>query len=100
MEPLEIVVYGAGGFSREVAWLAQRCSSETKPVVVGCFIDDAHILPGKRLNGIPVWSLEEARLRHPEAQVVAAIGDPATRAKVIGRAEQAGFRSATLIHPG
>ncbi len=96
----EILVYGAGGFAREVAWLVQKCSSETKPFVVGCFIDDAHIPPGKRLNGIPVLSLDEARLCHPQAQVVAAIGEPAVRAEVIRQAEQAGFRCATLIHPG
>lgn len=95
----EILIYGAGGFAREVAWLAQRCSSETKPITVSCFIDDFDFPPGKHVNGIPVLSLAEAGLRHPRAQIVAAIGDPTGRAEVIGRAEQAGFRFATLIHP-
>jgi sugar O-acyltransferase (sialic acid O-acetyltransferase NeuD family) len=96
----EILVYGAGGFAREVAWLVQKCSSEAKPITVGCFVDDAHIPPGTRLNGIPVLSLDEARLHHPQAQVVTAIGDPGARARVVGKAERAGFRFTTLIHPG
>src|ERR1019366_9479032 len=95
----EILVYGAGGFAREVAWLVQKCSSEAKPITIGCLIDDSHIPPGKHLNGIPVLSLAEARLCHPQAQVVAAIGTPAARVEVIRRAEQAGFHCATLIHP-
>jgi sugar O-acyltransferase (sialic acid O-acetyltransferase NeuD family) len=97
--PSEILVYGAGGFAREVAWLVQKCSSDIKPMVVGCFIDDAPVLPGKRLNDIPVLSLDEARRCHPHAHVVAAIGEPAARERVVGRTEQAGFRCASLIHP-
>jgi sugar O-acyltransferase (sialic acid O-acetyltransferase NeuD family) len=100
MIPSEILVYGAGGFAREVAWLVQKCSSGTNPFVVRSFIDDADIPPGKQLNGIPVLSLDEARLCHPQAQVVAAIGEPAARANMIRQAEQAGFRFVDLIHPG
>jgi sugar O-acyltransferase (sialic acid O-acetyltransferase NeuD family) len=96
----EILVYGAGGFAREVAWLAQRCSCATKPIVVRCFIDDAEIPPEKHLNGLPVFSLAEARLRHPQARVVVAIGNPAARAEVVSKVEQAGFHFGTLIHPG
>lgn len=96
----EILIYGAGGFAREVAWLVQKCSSETKPIVVGCLIDDARIPRGKQLNGIPVLSLDEARLRYPKAEIVTAIGDPRARAQAVGKAEQAGFRFTTLIHPG
>jgi sugar O-acyltransferase (sialic acid O-acetyltransferase NeuD family) len=99
MIPQEILVYGAGGFAREVAWLVHRCSSVARPLVVACFIDDAHIPPGKHLNGIPVLRLEEARIRHAQAQVIAAIGDPDARSGAISRAEGAGFSCTTLIHP-
>ncbi len=95
----EILVYGAGGFAREVAWLVQQCSSEARPIVVGCFIDDAPIPIGKQLNGIAVLSWDEARLRYPQAQVVTAIGDPGTRVQMVRKAEQAGLRFRTLIHP-
>jgi len=98
--PLEMVIYGAGGHAREVAWLAQKCSTPVRPLVVSCFIEDAPIPAGACLNGIPILNLDDARLRHSGAQVVAAIGDSSARADVIRRAEQAGFTCATLIHPG
>lgn len=99
MHSTEILIYGAGGFAREVAWLAQSSTLGDKPITVGCFIDDAEIPAGKTLNGIPVLSLDEARARCPEGQVVAGIGDPGARALVMERAAEVGFRFATLIHP-
>ena len=96
----EILVYGAGGFAREVAWLAQRCSTDSHRLTVGCFIDDASIPPGKQLNNVPVLSLEEARSRFPNGQVAIAVGKPAIRPMLASRVEQAGLRCATLVHPG
>lgn len=68
-------------------------------MTVGCLIDDAEMATGKQFNGIPVLRLEEARTRHPQAHIVIAIADPGARGRVAGKAERAGFRFTTLIHP-
>ncbi|HEX7137520.1 MAG TPA: acetyltransferase [Vicinamibacterales bacterium] len=88
-----LAIYGSGGFAREVAWLAEECGHQ-----VVCFIDDDSSKVGRRLNDIDVVSLDVATARFAGAHVVAAIGSPATRATVVGRAPR-GLRPATLIHP-
>lgn len=90
----EIVIYGAGGFAREVAWLAESCARE-----VVCFVDDEPARHGEVLNGIPVMGLREARQRFPNARLAAAVGDPATRQRLVERAAAEGFAFATLVHP-
>ena len=94
MTPPRIAVYGGGGFAREVAWLAEACGHE-----VVCFIDDDPSKIGRTLNDIRVLSIEEAASAFTDAHVAAAIGSPKTRETVTLRAEQHGFRLATLVHP-
>ena len=89
-----VAVYGGGGFAREVAWLAEACGCQ-----VVCFIDDDASKIGRTLNEIRVMSIDEAAAVHKDAYVAAAIGSPKTRETVTRRAEQHGFRLATLVHP-
>lgn len=63
----QIAIYGAGGFAREVAWLAESCEDDHRVV---CFVDDNPALFGKLLNNIPVMSLEEAAGRFAGAGCV------------------------------
>src|SRR5260370_37309389 len=73
-DPIEIAIYGAGGFAREGAWLAEDCASRGAPITVRCFIGDAEITPGELVNGIPVLSLADAPTRQPRGLVVAGVG--------------------------
>jgi len=88
------VIYGAGGFAREVAWLAEQCGHR-----VLAFVDDAATESGRVLNGVPVMTLEDAQREFNGSVVVSAIGDPSAREKTITRAMTAGFRPGELIHP-
>src|SRR6266542_2452917 len=54
-----LVLYGSGGFGREVAWLVEAISTAAGKVEVTCFIDDAIGAQGGTVNGIPVFSLDE-----------------------------------------
>ena len=92
----KIAIYGAGGFGREVAWLAE--SFENKYNVV-CFVDDDPSGKGKVINDIPVFDFTELKHRFPGIAVVAAIGSPSTRQAVMEKVENAGFKSENLIHP-
>jgi sugar O-acyltransferase (sialic acid O-acetyltransferase NeuD family) len=91
-----LVVYGAGGFAREVAWLAESCP-DAGPVVA--MIDDDPARHGSLVNGIPVYGLTEARVAFPTARMVIGIGSPHGRQAVAERAVAAGFAFATLVHP-
>jgi FlaA1/EpsC-like NDP-sugar epimerase len=90
----QIIIYGASGFGREVAWLAESCD-----VQVTCFVDDDPAKHGSALNGIPVMSLSDAREKLPKSAVVAGVGDPMTRRRLMNKAAEAGFGFTPLLHP-
>ncbi|CAN2050316.1 Acetyltransferase [Candidatus Magnetomoraceae bacterium gMMP-13] len=100
MKIKQIVIYGAGGFGREIAWLVQSCKNRTYSYEVVCFIDDNREKYDKILNGIPVMSLESAYKNFPSAYMVNAIGNPKTRQATIEKSVKIGFPFETIIHPG
>ncbi|MDX9787080.1 MAG: acetyltransferase [Desulfobacterales bacterium] len=91
----QILIYGASGFGREVAWLAESCN-----VQVTCFIDDDPATHGNILNGIKVLSLADARATFPAAAVVGGVGSPQTRHRLMDKARDADFEFTPLLHPG
>lgn len=99
MECEQVAVCGAGGFGREIAWLAESCSTPDRKIDVVCFIDDAAELVGMTLNEIRVVDLQTAGKLYPGARVVTAVGSPRTREAIVRRIEEAGLQFGTLIHP-
>jgi sugar O-acyltransferase (sialic acid O-acetyltransferase NeuD family) len=99
MKTAEIAIYGAGGFAREVAWLVESCNEKSRTYHVVCFIDDNPANHGKEINGIPVFSLEAAHTRFPDARVVGGVGNPQTRKLLMEKAAAVGFDFETVIHP-
>lgn len=89
-----IAIYGAGGFAREVAWLAEFCEGGHQVI---CFVDDNPALVGKQVNGIPVMSLEDAAGRFAGAGIVSGIGSPKARELVMQKAVEAGFAPVSLL---
>ena len=95
-----LLIFGAGGFAREVSWLAEVChGAGVGPSPVG-FVDDDPARQGRSLHGRPVMGPDEARDRFPDAAYVIAAGKPATRRAVAARLDAVGVRWATLVHPG
>ena len=92
----QLVVYGAGGFAREVCWLAESCPDAGAVVA---FVDDDPSQHGAIINGIPVFGLAEARTRFPSARMAVGIGSPRHRETAVARAASAGFDFETLVHP-
>jgi sugar O-acyltransferase (sialic acid O-acetyltransferase NeuD family) len=92
----DILVYGAGGFAREVAWLVETCGEPYR--CIG-FIDDDEALHGESLNDYPVMGLDTAFERYPGAAVVPALGNPGARQVVMQKAIATGFSTETVIHP-
>jgi len=94
----ELLIFGAGGFGREVASWAGRAQWQGRGFTVVGFIDDN--APAPELNRIPVMSLEAAAAGHPGAAVIATVGDPKLRERLIGKALDAGLvATAPIVHP-
>jgi len=99
VQPLELLIYGAGGFGREVASWAGRAQWQGRGFHPVGFIDDS-ATPDQQLNGLPVVTLESAATHHHGAGVIAAVGDPKLRERLIARALAAGLVAPPpLIHP-
>ena len=60
MQPMQVVIYGASGFGREVAWLLHDCINAGELYETVCFVDDNTALHGSNLNGIPIIEPTEA----------------------------------------
>jgi sugar O-acyltransferase (sialic acid O-acetyltransferase NeuD family) len=97
-DPYELLIFGAGGFGREVASWAPRASWLGRGFRVLGLVDDA--ASGAELNGNPVWSLGEAAGRFPGAHVLVTVGDPKLRERLVGKASSAGLvATPPVIHP-
>ncbi len=91
----ECIIYGAGGFAREVQWLADRAWKDLRPVV---FAEDLSQM--RELKGRVVTSIEEAVRAFPSGSVLIAVGNPKTRRTLAGRVTALGGRtSKALIDP-
>lgn len=92
----ELVIVGAGGFGREVAWLAAQTA---EPYHVLGFLDDRTDLADAALGGIPWLGPVSEWPRFAKAVFALAIGNPRTRAKVVAGMHGGGQpRFATLVH--
>jgi sugar O-acyltransferase (sialic acid O-acetyltransferase NeuD family) len=96
MKVNQLAVYGAGGFGREVAWLAESCTRHNQKWDVVCFIDDN--IQQEEFNSIPVVSLDEAKDKFKEAKIISGIGIPRLRELTMEKASATGFGFASLIH--
>lgn len=95
--PGRLLIFGAGGFGREVAWLAQQCWDERTEIVF-CVNQPRYV--SAPVNGIPVRLLEEfAGGAGDQLEYVIAVGDPEQRARIAGHHDAMGIRPATLVHP-
>jgi sugar O-acyltransferase (sialic acid O-acetyltransferase NeuD family) len=89
MNDVGIVIVGAGGFGREVAYAAERANV---PSVVRGFVDDA--AKESSPEGWPV--LGKVREVPPRSAVVIAIGNPRVRRAVCGVLGDSGVRYARV----
>lgn len=94
----DIIIIGAGGFGREVAWLIEDIN-KINPIwnVVG-FVDDNKDIQGEEINGYKVVGDTEW-LKEQEFNVVNAIGNPIVKKKVMDRLLKSENVYPTIIHP-
>lgn len=90
-----LLIFGAGGFGREVAWLARNCWGDKVDV---CFVVDRSEYLVEEVNGIPVRLLRDCTLM-PDIRYVVALGDPNQRRTAVAACESHGLSTTTLVHP-
>ena len=77
-----IIIVGASGFGREVAWLIENSDNWN----VKGFVDDNKDLENKSVNDYPVLGTIDFLLNANEkTNVVVAIGNPQIRKKIVER---------------
>lgn len=94
----KLVIYGAGGFARELAWQIQSCSTGENAYDLACFIDDKVDAQGKELNGVLILGFDEALRQFPGAGIVGGVGDPKLRQRLAEKGISAGFRAGKFVH--
>lgn len=91
----DIIIVGAGGFAREVAWLIEEINNKNQQWNLIGFFDENND-KSKMLNGYQVLKKGELD-KYNQAYLVVAIGDSETRKQVVDRYSL--FSYATLVHP-
>ncbi|MGH7688003.1 MAG: acetyltransferase [Gemmatimonadaceae bacterium] len=97
---MNLLIFGAGGFGREIAWLANESRDKETRYCPVAFIDEQPEQYGYEVHELPVLIPEDAAIRHPGAAFVVAIGSPKLRKRIVGDLLQLGFKPANLIHRG
>ena len=92
-----LIIVGASGFGREVAWLVERINAVTPTWNLLGFIDDNADIQGKEIGGYPVLGTSNCSDKYPDAYFVCAIGASKVRKTVIEKLGNVKF--ATLIDP-
>ena len=97
----ELYMIGAGGFGREIAWLAERINEKEAVWDIRGFIDDNPALWGKFMDDhCVIGGCDHLRSIDHEVWAVCAVGASKTRKKIIdGLRNARNIRFATLIDP-
>lgn len=97
----KIVILGAGGFAREVAWLIEEINNKNKEWDLLGFIEEGNTNVGTVLNNYKIlgdfeWFKDN---KHDNLFYISAVGDPNLRLKFSEAAKKLNVKPATLIHP-
>ncbi|MEW6273939.1 MAG: acetyltransferase [Bacillota bacterium] len=98
----KLVIIGAGGFAREVAWLVEDINAVKKEWELLGFIDENPVNHGKVLNGYPVlgdFGFFVHRQFGETVYTVCAVGSPYAKINLVKKAAQCGLQFTNLIHP-
>ena len=93
----KLLIFGSGGFAREVAWLTQEINKHRSSWELFAFVDIES--SDTKINGIKVISESDAQKFVNKVFVVVGIGLSGIRREVTMKLITQGFKFATLIHP-
>ncbi|MEY4758176.1 MAG: hypothetical protein RJA34_3074, partial [Pseudomonadota bacterium] len=103
MSTQPIVIFGAGGFGREVLQLIHDINRANPAATVWeplGFVVDAAYVDDRLVNGLPIVGSPDWLVTHPEVRIVLAVGAPAVRRRTVASwTSISPDRYATLVHP-
>lgn len=94
----DIVIIGAGGFGREVAWLIEDINNNNREWHLIGFVDENPELIGHHINNYEVLG-DINWLSEQDCYAVCAIGEPRTKKTVLGKLKDSKVKYPILIHP-
>lgn len=96
----DLVIIGAGGFAREVAWLVEDLNVEKRCWNLIGYVDEDPEKQDLVLNNVPVLgSFANLGGAARKAAAVCAIGTPQFKHKMVLKGNEVGFEYVNLIHP-
>jgi sugar O-acyltransferase (sialic acid O-acetyltransferase NeuD family) len=96
----DLIIIGASGFGKEVAWLVERINSVSVTWNLLGFLDDNEQIQGSLVGGYNILGSTERAGDYKNAWFVCAIGAAKTRKKVITKLnEKERMKYATLVDP-
>lgn len=100
--PPELLIVGAGGFSRETAEAVKALNAVQPTWRLLGFLDDSPALQGTLIGGVPVLGPIDLVDEHPHARIVITTGRPdnyVSRRLISRRLGLEDDRYATIVHP-
>ncbi len=96
-----LIIVGAGGFGREVAWLVERINRVEPTWNLLGFIDDNESILNSSINGYPVLGSKKVVSDYPDSYYVLAVGNSRTREKIVSNLKEiySEIKFGTLIDP-
>ncbi len=97
----ELIIIGASGFGREVAWLVERINNKRNTWTLKGFLDDDETIQNDSINGYPVLGKTDQVKNYPNTYFVCAVGESKTREKIIERMKMINpsIKFGTIIDP-
>ena len=84
----DLIIIGASGFGREVAWAVERINERKPTWNLKGFIDDNEEIQGAEINGYKVLGKTENVKDFPDAYYVCAVGSSRIREKIINHIKE------------
>ena len=97
----DLIIFGASGFGREVAWAVERLNRVTPTWNLLGFMDDADDIQGTEINGYKVLGKTADVSNYPDAYYVVAVGASRTREKIVSNMKTVNpsIKFGTVIDP-
>ena len=97
----DLIIIGASGFGREVAWLVERINEKEPTWNLVGFLDDDNRIQNTKINGYTVLGTTSNVENYVDTYFVCAVGASKTRELIIRKLENLNpkIKYATLIDP-
>ncbi len=97
----DLIIFGASGFGREVAWLVERINKVSPTWNLLGFMDDNESIQGAEINGYKVLGKSDDINKYSDTYFVCAVGASRTREKIIGKMREVNpdVKFGTVIDP-